>query len=101
MRIAYDQHNQSSLTAPAAIETSNTARFRRAKRLALPAFLLLIYVLQCVWFARTQSFVYDEPLHISTGLDAWRYRRFDLVLEHPPLGHLLPTLPIAFGKWDI
>jgi 4-amino-4-deoxy-L-arabinose transferase-like glycosyltransferase len=76
-------------------------RVARANRLVLPTFLLLAYVLQCVWFARTQSFTFDEPLHITTGLDNWRFNRFDLVLEHPPLGHLLPTLPIAFGNWEI
>jgi 4-amino-4-deoxy-L-arabinose transferase-like glycosyltransferase len=102
MRIASEQESHSSPTEPSAAQGPQAnPSFRRGKRFALPAFLLLVYVLQCTWFARTQSFVFDEPLHISTGLDAWRYGRFDLVLEHPPLGHLLPTLPIAFGKWDI
>jgi hypothetical protein len=72
-----------------------------AVRFALPAFLLVIYIAQCVWFARTQSFTFDEPLHLTTGLHNWRFGRFDFVLEHPPLGHLLPTLPIAFGAWEI
>ncbi len=89
-------------TAPSATQEPQASQgFRRGKRFALPALLLLIYVAQCVWFVRTQSFTFDEPLHITTGLHAWRYGRFDFVLEHPPLGHLLPTLPIAFGKWDI
>jgi len=76
-------------------------RVPHAARLVLPIFLLFAYVVQCVWFARTQSFTFDEPQHITTGLDNWRFDRFDLVLEHPPLGHLLPTLPIAFGNWEI
>ncbi len=102
MRIASDQEGHSSPTAtPSAGVPEASTGFQRGRRFVLPAFLLLVYVLQCVWFARTQSFVFDEPLHMSAGLDAWRYGRFDKVLDHPPLGHLLPTLPIAFGNWDI
>jgi 4-amino-4-deoxy-L-arabinose transferase-like glycosyltransferase len=76
-------------------------RVLRAARLFLPIFFLLVYVLQCVWFARTQSFTYDEPPHITAGLHNWRLNLFDMVLDHPPLGHLLPTLPIVFGNWQI
>ena len=38
-------------------------------RLAVPVLLLSYYVLQCGWFIRTQSFTFDEPVHIVTGLE--------------------------------
>lgn len=71
------------------------------RRLLIPALLLLLYAAQCIWFIRTQSFVFDEPLHIRAGLEAWRYGRFEQVLDHPPLGHLLPTIFAARGDWNI
>jgi 4-amino-4-deoxy-L-arabinose transferase-like glycosyltransferase len=88
-------------SSPSAPEYRFFAGTGRCLRFALPTFLLLIYFAECVWFARTQSFTFDEPLHLTTGLHNWRYGRFDFVVDHPPLGHLLPTLPIAFGAWDI
>ncbi|MGD0469498.1 MAG: glycosyltransferase family 39 protein [Terriglobales bacterium] len=38
---------------------------------------------------------------MSAGLEEWRYGRFEQVLDHPPLAHLLLTLPLAHGDWDI
>src|SRR5579862_9692805 len=90
-----------STSSPSATEYRLTAGIGRYLRFALPIFLLLIYFAQCVWFARIQSFTFGEPLHLTTGLHNWRYVRFDFVVDHPPLGHLLPSLPIAFGAWDI
>ena len=98
MSITLDRKVNSSPSAP---EHRFVVGLGGYSRFALPAFLLLIYFAQCVWFARTQSFTFDEPLHLTTGLHNWRYGRFDFVIDHPPLGHLLPTLPIAFGAWDI
>jgi hypothetical protein len=89
MSITLDPKSTSSPSAPEYRFTAGTGRYLR---FALPTFLLLIYFAQCVWFARTQSFTFDEPLHLTTGLHNWRYGRFDFFLEHPPLGHLLPTL---------
>jgi len=63
--------------------------------------MLLLYSVECVWFIRTQSFVFDEPLHIRAGLEAWRHGLFEQVLDHPPLGHLLPTIFVAHGDWTI
>jgi hypothetical protein len=63
--------------------------------------MLLLYFMQCVWFVRTQSLTFDEPLHISAGLDEWRNGQFGEAPDHPPLGHLLPTLPIAHSDWTI
>jgi hypothetical protein len=74
---------------------------RSRKRLLVPVLMLFIYSVQCLWFVRTQSLTYDEPLHLRAGLEAWRYGRFEQVLDHPPLGHLLPTIFIAPGHWNI
>ena len=71
------------------------------KRLFFPALMLLFYVLQCTWFVRSQSFTFDEPWHLYAGLEVWRYGWFQDALDHPPLGHLLPTLPVARGDWTI
>ena len=74
---------------------------RSLRLLPFPALMLLLYLMQCVWFVKTQSLTFDEPLHIAAGLEEWRDGRFELVSDHPPLGHLLPTLPIAHGDWTI
>src|SRR5271169_1938472 len=81
--------------------TSDLQLRRSWRHLLFPALMLLLYFMQCIWFVRTQSLTFDEPLHIRAGLEAWRDGRFEQVLEHPPLGHLLSTLPIAFGDWTI
>jgi 4-amino-4-deoxy-L-arabinose transferase-like glycosyltransferase len=98
MSITLDPKTTPSPSVPELRFTAGKARYLR---FALPGFLLLVYFAQCVWFARTQSFTFDEPLHLTTGLHNWRFGRFDFVIDHPPLGHLLPTIPIAFGNWDI
>ncbi len=69
--------------------------------LFVPALMLLFYFAQCIWFVRTQSLTFDEPFHLLAGLEAWRYGRFEQSVDHPPLGHLLPTLPVARGDWNI
>lgn len=74
---------------------------RSWRQLPFPALMLLLYFMQCVWFVKTQSLVSDEPYHLAAGLEEWRYGRFELVPDHPPLGHLLPTLPIAHSDWTI
>ena len=40
---------------------------------ALVPLFILLYVLQCAWFIRTQSFTVDESDHIIAGLEAWRF----------------------------
>jgi len=70
-------------------------------RLALPALLLLAYVAQCAWFIRTQSFTFDEPVHIVTGQEMWRYSRIQDWNDHPPLQRLLCTLPLVSSKWQV
>ena len=58
------------------------------------AALLLLFVVQCAWFIRTQSFTIDESDHIIAGLDAWHYGEFERWHEHPPLARLWMTLPL-------
>src|SRR5690348_11836410 len=70
-------------------------------RYALPLILLFVYVAQCAWFIRTQSFTFDEPVHIVTGWDMWRNGRFEYWNDHPPLQRLLCTLPIVGQKWQM
>jgi len=64
------------------------------RHLLLAAALLLAYVLQCAWFARTQSITFDESIHTAVAQDVWRHHRFDQWMETPPLGHILLGLPI-------
>ena len=37
----------------------------------LPAILLLTYLAQCAWFIQSQSFTFDEPINILSGLEQW------------------------------
>jgi hypothetical protein len=60
----------------------------------LPAVLLTIFVCECVWFMRTQSLTFDEPIHIAEGLDALRNHRFQDWNDHPPLARLWCALPL-------
>ena len=68
---------------------------------ATPAMLLTLYTAQCLWFIRTQSLTYDEPIHIAEGLNAWRHGRFEQYNDHPPLARLLCTLPLIGTKWQV
>jgi dolichyl-phosphate-mannose-protein mannosyltransferase len=70
-------------------------------RWLLPALLALTYAAQCVWFIRTQSLTYDEPVHIAEGLDAWRYGRFEQYNDQPPLSRLWCSLPLRGQKWQV
>ncbi len=64
-------------------------------RTAIPFVLLSLFALQSLWFIQTQSLTYDEPAHIIAGIDGWRHGRFEHWNDHPPLGRLWLTLPIA------
>ncbi len=74
---------------------------RPPMRLLLPLALLAIYVAQCAWFIRTQSFTFDEPVHIVTGQEMWREGRFQDWNDHPPLQRLLCTLPLIGSRWQV
>jgi hypothetical protein len=67
----------------------------------VPSILLLVYIVHCAWFIRTQSLTYDEPPHIRAGMEAWRDHRFEVWNDHPPLARLLCTLPLIDGRWQI
>lgn len=67
----------------------------------LPVFLLFLYLVQCAWFIHTQSLTYDEPVHITEGLDAWRHGRFEQYNDHPPFARLLCTLPLLNPEWQV
>ncbi len=66
----------------------------------LAALLLVVYLAECAWFIRTQSFTYDEPEHIVAGLEAWRYGEFKQWHDQPPLARLLFTLPLVKSQWS-
>ncbi len=61
----------------------------------IPALLLVLFVVQSLWFIGTQSFTWDEPGHIFAGLEAWQHGRFQWCIDHPPLGRYWLTLPLA------
>lgn len=75
--------------------SSNSRRFR-----LIPCVLLAFFVAQSLWFIATQSLTYDEPAHILAGSDAWRYGKFERWNDHPPLGRLWLTLPLARSPID-
>jgi hypothetical protein len=67
----------------------------------LPALLLTLFVLQSLWFIKTQSLTYDEPGHMIAGLEAWQHGRFETWTDHPPLGRFWLMLPIARAHVEI
>jgi Dolichyl-phosphate-mannose-protein mannosyltransferase len=76
----------------------------REMRKSFPIVVLLLctaFVAECVWFIHTQSFTYDEPVHVAAGLDAWRNSRFQMWNDHPPLARLWCALPLLNEKWEI
>ena len=78
----------------------NTAR-QLAPSPSFPAFCLRSLRIQSLWFIQTQSLTYDEPAHIIAGSEAWRMGKFERWNDHPPLGRLWLTLPIAATPLDI
>ena len=66
----------------------------------LPVLLLAVYAGQCLWFVGTQSFTYDEPIHLFTGLRAWQ-GRFDMWNDHPPLARMLFAVPLLRHGLDL
>lgn len=81
---------------PAPAQTANLPLERRQSRLILPAVLLLIFTGQCLWFINTQSITTDEPGHITAGLANWKYGRFTILEDHPPLGRKIITAPLYY-----
>jgi hypothetical protein len=70
----------------------------------LPTILLLAYVAQCGWFIQSQSFTFDEPIDILSGLEQWRTGQYSGGVgmnDHPPLARLLCTLPAIDSRFQI
>ncbi len=67
----------------------------------IPTALLLLFIVQSLWFVGTQSLTYDEPGHILAGLEAWQHGRFQMWTDHPPLGRFWLTLPLARTRVEI
>lgn len=65
----------------------------RIARCLVPA-ILAVYVAQCIWFIRTQSFTVDESDDIIAGVEAWRFGEFERWHNHPPLARFWFTLPL-------
>ncbi len=65
----------------------------------IPALLILVFLVQCAWFIRTQSLTVDEPVHILAGLEGWHHDVFVQWNDHPPLARLWCTLPLLNPKW--
>ena len=70
----------------------------RASRILVP-LLIFVFLAQCAWFIRTQSFTNDEPEHLVAGLEAWRFGEFKQWHDQPPLGRLLFALPLINTDW--
>jgi 4-amino-4-deoxy-L-arabinose transferase-like glycosyltransferase len=79
-----------------AAESTRISPLRSLRRFLLPALLLTIYAAQCVWFIGTQSFTNDEPAHIAAGLAMWKYGRFSIVTDNPPLARKIAAAPLHF-----
>ena len=75
------------------------APVRPSTQLFVP-LLILIFILQCAWFIRTQSFTNDEPEHIVAGLEAWQFGEFKQWHDQPPLARLLFSLPLLNSNWS-
>ncbi|WP_157439679.1 ArnT family glycosyltransferase [Terracidiphilus gabretensis] len=71
----------------------------RSGRWPVVAALLLVYVAQCAWFIRTQSFTNDEPEHLVAGLEAWKFGEFKHWHDQPPLPRMLFALPLLGTDW--
>jgi hypothetical protein len=60
----------SSLAAPSV----QNLPLDRASRILVP-LLILLFLAQCAWFIRTQSFTNDEPEHLVAGAGGVALRR--------------------------
>ena len=74
--------------------------FISLRSMILVPLLILIYLLQCAWFIRTQSFTNDEPEHLVAGVEAWQFGEFKHWHDQPPLGRLLFALPLLNTGWS-
>ena len=90
--------------APSEGAGRNAARRLIGSTVIVPAILLLAYLAQCTWFIQSQSFTFDEPIDIVSGLEQWRTGQYSGGLgmnDHPPLARLLCTLPAINSRFQI
>lgn len=90
--------------APSDSAVRNASQRLTLSTVILPAILLLTYLAQCAWFIQSQSFTFDEPIDILSGLEQWRTGQFSGGLgmnDHPPLARLLCTLPAINSRFQI
>lgn len=81
-------------------ETSERNRPLSTTSRILVPILILIFIAQCAWFIRTQSFTNDEPEHLVAGLEAWRFGEFKRWHDQPPLARLLFAIPLQKSNWS-
>jgi hypothetical protein len=89
----------SRTTAATQLSERTASTKSRALRWLPAVALLLVYVAQCAWFIRTQSFTNDEPEHLVAGLEAWRFGEFKHWHDQPPLPRMLFALPLVGTDW--
>jgi 4-amino-4-deoxy-L-arabinose transferase-like glycosyltransferase len=101
---ASELREQISGQTPYATVVSHELRSSSFSTVILPAMLLLAYLAQCAWFIQTQSFTFDEPINILSGLEEWRTGQYSGgagMTDHPPLARLLCTLPVISSRFQI
>jgi len=90
--------------APSNRAVRSAAQRSTFSTVVLPAILLLAYLAQCAWFIQSQSFTFDEPIDILSGLEQWRTGQYSGGVgmnDHPPLARLLCTLPAINSRFQI
>ncbi|MGA2252203.1 ArnT family glycosyltransferase [Terracidiphilus sp.] len=89
-----------STTAKSQLSNHRTASNSFVLKWLPVAALLLVYVAQCAFFIRTQSFTNDEPEHLVAGLEAWKFGEFKHWHDQPPLPRMLFALPLVGTNWQ-
>lgn len=67
-------------------------------RLFVPAVLALLALMGTLQFlsVRNEAGVFDEGIHLASGLSYWKTGDYRISPEHPPLGKMLCALPLLF-----
>jgi hypothetical protein len=66
--------------------------------LAIAAFFVLAFLLQCAAFVRSNAQTYDEALMLAAGVLFWRRSPTEVNGEHPPLAKALAALPVVLSE---
>lgn len=62
------------------------------------AILCALFAALSIAGARSESLVYDEPVHITEGKRAWQQRLFTVDVANPPLVRELAVIPILMAE---